>query len=489
MLMKLDGPELTSVLRKYNPWWRGGRFPDLPQWHRAAFQEIIKWLGAPPGGRALLLIGARQIGKTTLYLQSIHDLLDKGIPPQNILYATFDHALLKLAGMDEVIRIWREAETRAEGPEYLFLDEVQSLPDWQIWVKHQVDFDKHRRIAITGSATPLVTQGQESGVGRWYTLRLATLSFFEYLQIKKLALPELPQVTSLSQLFNWPSNRFQRIGSVAHPMIALFHEYLLRGGFPQCALMDSIPLLQKMLREDIVDKVLKRDMTALFGVRRVVELEQTFLYLCLHDGGLLNIQDLCKNLQLKKPTVQNFINLLEATNLIYRLFPFGYGKEILRGRSKVYLADASISPAALLRGKSLLEDETALGRAVETTFFKHVFTRYYRQSIAFSFWKGARDVEIDIVAEVEGDVIPFEVKYRSQAVAAGALKGLKGFCKEKNIKRCYVVTRNIDDFGPDLVDEFAPTKLMKIPASLACFWLGQAEVMLGKDDRESGGGK
>ena len=148
----------------------------------------------------------------------------------------------------------------------------------------------------------------------------------------------------------------------------------------------------------------------------------------------------------------------------------------------MYLADASISPAALLRGKSLLEDETALGRAVETAFFKHIFTRYYRQNIAFSFWKGSRDVEIDIVAEVEGAVIPFEVKYRSQSVAVSSLKGLKEFCKERNIQRCYVITRNIDDFGPDLIDEFAPTKLMKIPASLACFWMGQAEVLLGKQD-------
>ena len=51
---------------------------------------------------------------------------------------------------------------------------------------------------------------------------------------------------------------------------------------------------QKLLREDIVDKLLKRDMTALYGVRRVLELEQTFLYLCLHDGGLLDMADLSK---------------------------------------------------------------------------------------------------------------------------------------------------------------------------------------------------
>src|SRR5260370_22571279 len=103
----------------------------------------------------------------------------------------------------------------------------------------------------------------------------------------------------------------------------------MRGGFPQSALMTSIPQAQKLLREDIVEKVLKRDMTALFGVRRVLELEQTFLYLCLHDGGLLDMTALCANLQVKKPTANSFLNLLETTHLIHRLPPFGYGKEIL----------------------------------------------------------------------------------------------------------------------------------------------------------------
>ncbi|MBN1757050.1 MAG: ATP-binding protein [Chitinispirillaceae bacterium] len=477
--MEIPKPDLIAVLRKFNPWWRGARFPDLPTWTRAAFSEITEWINAPPGGRALLLSGARQIGKTTLFLQAAHFLLDHGVPAQNILYATFDHPLLKLAGLEEVIKLWRETESRAEGPEYLFLDEIQTLPDWQVWVKHQVDFDKQRRIAITGSATPLATEGLESGVGRWHTLKLATLSFYEYLRIKSRETPPLPEVTSLSQLFSWPRQQFLNIATSAESLTGLFHEYLLRGGFPQCALTESIPLAQKMLREDIVDKVLKRDMTALFGVRRIVELEQTFLYLCLHDGGLLDITNLCKNLQLKKPTVLNFISLLEATHLIYRLLPFGYGKEILRARPKVYLADAAIAPGVLLKGKSLIEDETALGSAVETAFFKHVFTRYYRQNLFFSYWKGKGEMEVDIIAEVENTIIPFEVKYRSDTSSAGSFKGLRQLCREKPVQRCYIITREIDDFGPAFKNTFNDSKVMKIPAPLACYWLGEAEVLLG----------
>lgn len=73
---------------------------------------------------------------------------------------------------------------------------------------------------------------------------------------------------------------------MAAPYVGHFHEYLLRSGFPQPSQMESIHQTQRLLREDIIDKALNRDMTAMFGVRLVLELEQTFLYLCLHDGGL-----------------------------------------------------------------------------------------------------------------------------------------------------------------------------------------------------------
>ena len=470
--------DLMAVLRQFNPWWKGERMSDLPTWRRAAFAEVRQWVKSPPAPRAMLLSGARQIGKTTLLLQAIESLLAEGVPPGQILYATFDHPLLKLAGLDGLLELWREIEPARDGPEYLFLDEIQYTKDWQTWLKHQVDFHKGRRIAVTGSATPLVVEGQESGTGRWHTVRLATMSFYEYLQIKKVPEPKLPPVTSLQKLRGWSEMDFARTAADAKPLTGHFHDYLMRGGFPQCALVENVVAAQKLLREDIVDKVLKRDMTALYGVRRVLELEQTFLYLCLHDGGLLDMADLGKNLQVKKPTATSYINLLEAAHLIHRLPPFGYGKEILRGRYKVYLADAAISPSVLLKGKTLLEDAAAMGAAVETAFFKHVFTRYYQQSVGFSYWRGKRDYEVDVIAQVEGRLVPFEVKYRHQATGWAELKGMVEFCKERKVKLGYVITKEANDFGL-MEKELEPgstLQLLKIPAPLACYWLGKSEI-------------
>lgn len=478
--MQVSKNELLAVLAQFNPWWRGEAIADLPGWRRAAFRELSSWMTQPPAPRAVLLSGARQIGKTTLLLQAADALLRQGVPAANILYATFDHPIVKLAGIDAVISAWREREPRVDGPEYLLLDEAQFIRDWGTWVKHQVDFRKDRRIAFTGSAMPLVEAGQESGVGRWHTIRLTTLSFYEYLQIKQLQLPALPRLCSLRDLMGWSAADFYRVTDLAVPYVGHFHEYLVRGGFPQTAQVDSITQAQRLLREDIIDKVLKRDMTALFGVRRVLDLEHTFLYLCMHDGGLLDMVDLCSNLEVKRPTAQSFVELLQATHLIYRLAPFGYGKDVLRARFKIYLADAAIAPAVMLKGKAILEDPAALGVATETAVFKHLFARYYAQNVRFSYWRGKRDHEVDLVAEVGSELIPFEVKYRAQHTGARELKGLVELCRSRQIERGYVVTKSLTDFGPmEGLDTAA--QVMRVPAPLLCYWMGASEVP-GDDD-------
>lgn len=470
--------EIFSVLRQFNPWWERGTVADLPAWKRLAFAELHTWVTKPPARRAVLLSGARQIGKTTLFLQTIESLLAEGVKPEKILYATLDHPLLKLVGIEGLLKTWREVQPKAAGTEYLFIDEIQYASDWQTWLKHQVDFEKHRRIAVTGSAVPLNTENLESGVGRWHTIRLSTLSFAEYLLIKKTDLPKLPTVAALADLFSWKPGEFVRVGELARPLVAHFHEYLLRGGFPQTALVESVTLAQKLLREDIVDKVLKRDMTALYGVRRVLELEKTFLYLCLHDGGILDMTTLCSNLSVKKPTVSSFLDLLEAAHLIYRLPPFGYGKEVLRARYKVYLADPAIAGSILLKGSSLLEDTIRLGAAVETAVFKHVFARHVASSATFSYWRGGKgDHEVDIVEESPTGVLPFEVKYTQGMVQAKDLKGMATFCAEREVAQGFVMTREMSDFGPLSLPHAASAKVppvaMRVPAPLACFWLSQ----------------
>lgn len=469
------GPDqIVSVLSQFNPWWRGQAVVPLPTWHRAAFPELWRWATRPPVPRAVLLSGARQVGKTTLMRQLAARLLENGVPAGNILYATFDHPLLKLAGVETVLQAWRQREAIQAGPEYLLLDEAQFLPDWAVWCKHQVDFQPERRLILTGSAMPLSETSPESGVGRWHTLRLTTLSFYEFLQLRGTSVGDLPELTALQNLWKWSSRSFFDLPDLT----AHFQDYLLRGGFPQTAVLADLVEAQRLLREDVIDKVLKRDMTAIYGVRRVLELEHLFLYLCLHDGGILNLEDVSNQLRLSRPTVQSFLELLESAHLIFRLQAFGYGKEVLRGRPKIYLADPAISPAVLLRGREALEDLALLGVATESAVFKHLYARFYAQQLRFSYWRGKHDQEVDVVGEVAGLTIPFEVKYRSQQhTGARELKGLLQFYEEKKCQRGYVITRDLTDIGPMSGLKSGTLQLMKIPAPLFCYWMGRAELM------------
>ncbi len=475
--MKIPKEELIAILAQFNPWWRGERIPDIPHWRRGAFKELMQWIEAPPAHRAIMLSGPRQVGKTTLLIQAIQQLIDSGVPPANILYATFDHPICKLAGLNAVLQAWRELEPKADGPEYLFLDEAQFIRDIGTWVKHQVDFFKSKRIVFTGSATPLIHTDQESGVGRWHTLRISTLSFYEYLQIKKINLPNIPGIESIRDLVDCTSNEFYRMTQAATALIGHFHEYLIRGGFPQTVLVESITQSQRLLREDIIDKVLKRDMTALFGVRRIIELEQLFIFLCMHNGGMQDTQTISKELGIAKQTVQNFIDLFESTYLIYRLPPFGYGKEVLRGKNKLYLGDPAIAPAVLMKGKSILEDARGLSQCVETAVVGNLWSHCSSNQAKFSYWRNQKDKEVDLIIEIGETMIPFEIKYQSQEVQARDIPGLIDLLNQKtSILHGYIITKNPNDIG--LLEETSLQKTyIKIPACLFCYWLGASEFI------------
>jgi len=512
--MNIDKNEITTILAQFNPWWANSDALDIPKWRRAAFKELFNWVCTPPTNRATLLSGARQVGKTTLLRQVIAELIKKGVSPSDILYVTFDHPIINLAGIDNVLNAWREREPKTGSTEYVFLDEAQFIKDWGTWIKHQVDFNKNRRIVFTGSAMPLVGK-QESGVGRWHSIRLTTLSFYEYAKLKlkpptleelgengmwrlfmrdqsfakeqqemldklqqkrKEMFPELPVLKSLRDLFKWSEQKFAQITELAAPWQGHFHDYLMRGGFPQTIQIANINEAQRLLREDIIDKVLKRDMTAIFGVRRVLDLERVFLYLCLHEGGLLDLIQLTSNLGVQRPTAEKFIELFEAAHLIYRLQSFGYGKGVLRAKYKIYLADSAIASSVLLKGKGLLDDATKLGSAVEAAVFKHLLTLGYQHGIRFSYWQNAKQEEVDVIAEKGEQIIPFEIKYQSDKISAKDVKGLIKLCNEKSIESAYIITKSLNDFGLLNAPEAPNTSIMKIPAALFCYWLGHVEL-------------
>jgi hypothetical protein len=388
-----------------------------------------------------------------------------------------DHPILKLANLDRIIDVYRQYVS--PGPERvaLLLDEVQYADNWGTWIKHAVDFNPEYKILATGSAAlDIQEKGAESGTGRWTTIKLPTLSFYEFLKMKSIDVPALPKDFKVLSMGGMKKREISDLISKCMHLRDYFNRYLLLGGFPELIEFENIEDAQRLLREDIVDKVLKRDMTSNFGVRQVDDFEKLFIYLCLHSGGIFEKKTIADQLQVSVPTVEKYLSHLESANLIYKLVPFSEsGKQVLKGRPKIHLADVALRNAVLLKNDDILTIPEEMGLIVETAVYKHFNTFYYTQKPQMGYWRDNRqkEKEVDLIIKTGTWTIPVEIKYRENIKFTNR-DGLFIFMEKNPVKMGILVSKKSEDFeimhGPS--DD---STILKIPAFLLLFLLGHSE--------------
>jgi len=479
--MAIVTPEnVLKLLYAYNPWWRDGKIPveyTKPA-KRFAYYEAIKMLSHADLRRHIILSGARRVGKTTLLFQMIETLLQNKIEAKNILYVSFDHPLLKFCNMDDIMSIY-QGNVSADEQYYLFFDEIQYAQDWEMWLK--VFYDSHPtwRIAATGSASPVLAQGaSDSGVGRSTIIHVPTLSFYEYCELTGVSdLPNLDakiKPTALSKLSKIELNALM---NRLAPLQKHFYRYLTVGGFPELALTKDDYYAQRMLREDVVDKVLKRDIPALFKVRNAAVLEKVFLYLCFHSSNIINFSAMSKELDNTSiATVLNYVQFLEKANLIYISNQVNLdGKKVLKAKPKIYIADAAIRNAVLMLDNVIL-DPVEMGTMVETAVYKHLVAFYYRYRTKVGYYRrtGGNEKEIDIVVEFPTGKIIAEVKYRENAEIKETDAIVEMANNEKDgVVAALLITKKAEDYGLSHWQTKVP--IMRVPAHAFLYLLGHAE--------------
>ncbi len=475
----LSEEQALKVMMNFNPWWTTGtvlKEMNKPV-RRVAFYEIKRVLMHPKVRRIVFLSGARRVGKTTLMYQMIGDLLSQGFPARRILYLSYDHPLLKFFDMGKLVELFMH-NVCGNGDDvlYLFFDEIQYARDWDKWLKVLYDGNFRYRIMVTGSAAPvLAARGIESGVGRWVTVKIPTLSFYEYIEL--IGVPERPSLRrgiKPTRLHYLSKSELSELMFILSGLQKHFHRYLLVGGFPELALSDDTAFAQRVLREDVADKVLKRDLTALFGTRNVNDLEKIFLYLCLHSGGIIVQESLAKEMQVSRQTVAHYLSLLEQSNLIYISNPVEVGgKKVLKRKPKVYVADAALRNAVLLLDESVLSDPNEMGVIVETAVFKHVAAFYYPVLPTIGYFRGkGGNKEVDIVVSLPKGKILLEVKYKEET----SLKKndvLVELADLPDTLGALLITKNADDYG--VLPFKTATPVIKIPAFAFLYLLGHAE--------------
>ena len=365
----VSNEQVIKVLRQYNPWWKTPiaiKEESKPQ-KRLAYYETLKMLTHKTIRRFTVLSGVRRVGKTTIMYQIIDHLIDEGVNPKNIFYATFDNPILKLVDVDSVLSFY-ESLYPIEGTRYIFFDKIQYTKNWELWMKVIYDSRKDIRLVATGSASPILEKGAaDSGTGRWSVLKIPTMSFFEYCKLLQLDVPELPEKLRLSSLVNMSDSELGDLISRFSELQNHFNRYLTIGGFPELVLSDDDVYAQRMLREDVVDKVIKRDVLSLFNIRSPLLMEKLFLYLCMNSTEIFNATTAAKELDnTSVTTIDSYIHALEMSNLIYLAKPMDVGsKGALKGKPKIFIADAAIRNAVLMVD-DVLSDEKELGAIVET---------------------------------------------------------------------------------------------------------------------------
>ncbi len=466
---------ILKVLTAFNPWWKTGAIhPDFTkQYRRFAYYEAIKRLDQTDIKRTVILTGARRVGKTTIQYQMMETLLKKGVAPQRIVFISMDHPMLKLSGLNEILECYHE-NVYANQDAYYFFDEIQYALDWDRLLKTIYDMQPDTRMTATCSASPALIKGSiESGAGRWSVIQVPTLSFYEYcalLEVGNLELDATLRPTAFASM-----TQQQRV-SVMMKLSAVqnhFNRYLQVGGFPERALSHNDLLAQQVMREDVVDKVLKRDLPSLYSIRNATELERIFLYLCNVSSSIVSIEAIAKELNgVSRPTVENYIQYLESANLIYISQPVEMaGRKVLKSRPKIYIADAAIRNAVLM-DDTILTDPEEMGKMVETAVYKHVAAFYYQKAARVGYYRGGRkDKEIDIVVDYPNiKNILIEVKFREQAPVADD-DAICELCNEASA--AIIVTKRADDYG--LHQTADGHTLLRIPAFAFLYLLGHAE--------------
>lgn len=473
--------QIIKVLQQYNPWWRipaAIKEESKPQ-KRLAYYEAMKIITHKTIRRFAILSGARRVGKTTIMYQMMNQLMEEGIQPRNILYVSFDNPIVKLVSVEKILSIY-ESLYPIRGTKYLFLDEIQYTEDWELWLKVIFDSRKDVRLTATGSASPLLEKGSaDSGTGRWCVLKIPTMSFYEYcrlLQIEEPILPDGIQITKLAEMSN------AELGDLMNRFVPLeshFNRYLRIGGFPELVLSDDDYYAQRMLREDVVDKVIKRDVLTLFNIRNPFLMEKLFLYLCMNSTEIFSSATATKELEnTSASTIDAYIEALAMSNLIYISRPMDVGsKGALKGKPKIYIADAAIVNAVLMID-DVLSDEKELGAMVETTVYKHIVSFYQNSTAHIGYFRKSKQnqKEVDVVIEVPRKKILCEVKYRnnSHIPETDAIVELCNDDKAK-VTNAFLVTKRLDDYGIAKHDTRIP--IMRIPAVAFLYLLGKLEMV------------
>ncbi len=399
----------------------------------------------------LAIVGLRRVGKTVLMRQTMSELLENGTKPENIVYFLFDDLITQNPDiLEDVIEYYLKVLAK-DGRKYLFLDEIQKVPYWQDIVKRYYDTNEDLKFIVSGSASLNIKKSKESLAGRIYDFHVPVLSFREFLELNDLKMERgILEYSKLKAIYEKNLHKKPQ-------MLDLLEKYMEHGAFPEIAKENDREIIYSYIRNSVTDKIIYEDIPSAFKVTRKDVLYSMLEYCARETSNLLEVKNLAELLKVNYRTARTYLFYLEhsfALSLLYNTSK-SFTKQ-LRKNKKIHIAHPSITLALARSPNHILEQHEQAGKYIETIVFGHVS----QLSDRITFWRSPQKDEVDLVADVEGNIIPIEVKFQSSIHAEDASSLIK-FMNLKSLSFGVIVTR--DDFKEIQKDG---KKILYVPAWL-----------------------
>jgi uncharacterized protein len=468
--------KIIERLRYENPWWVSRQMPETysAMSKRLYFDLFYPFVVEKDVRRALVLMGPRRVGKTVMLFHSIQQLIEESVNPQQIFFVGIDNPIYIHLSLEDILSLCKKSLnlTNLNGC-YVFFDEVQYLKDWERHLKVLVDSYPDTKFVVSGSsAAALKWHSTESGAGRFTDFMLPPLTFQEYIHLKKLN----------HLIYNGYIDYGDKSVPycLTHDVRVLnkeFVNYLNFGGYPEVVLSEKIQSdMGRYVKNDIVDKVLLRDLPSLYGIKDVQELNRFFTYIAYNTGNEFSYERMAKDSGIQKDTLKKYLEYLEAAFLIKVLNKIDMNARRLKRVTsfKVYLTNPSLRTALF---SPITETDSEMGNMVETAVLSQWMHRE-KLDLTYARWKeGRNEGEVDLVlvdSKKYKPVWSVEIKWSNRFFEKPQeLKSLISFCKANGFQNALVTS--IDQTG---VKETDGLQFSFVPASVYSYNIGEITLKM-----------
>lgn len=352
--------------------WTDRKFPDIIPRE----VDLGSYLDLKPR-KLIVVTGFRRIGKTYLLFQLQNELLRKRDKEQ-IIYINFDDERIpeRTEFLTKLLPTIRQ--TFSKEPEFIFLDEIQNMPNWSRWLRRIYD-SEGLKIFVTGSSSKVSSREIPTELrGRCLEIKVFPLSFGEFLGFRETDINIKAVKYSEKEMTK---------------LVKMLDEFIYYGGMPEVVLASEEKKFE--LLQQYYGTVVSRDIIERFRVKNEVGLK-TMLKLLLNSTqySISRMYDTLKSLNysIGKTTLLNYMNYVESSYFIHSLPIFSPKvKDQLQYPRKVYFIDNGfINALSTKLSKNM-------GRLYENVVAIELLRRYSKKEVELYYWKDRRGKEVDFV--------------------------------------------------------------------------------------------